>query len=148
MDDTMSDNQKFNVIQLDWRWLVVTYCFLVLFHLLPSLLMSSLWQFFFGKGIWRFSIWAWSGMVIVAAYIGYRSNTITLLASGVASMLYMATLIPTMSDIRGVHASGARIIGLLVALHLISFLFGCLGAVIGLLIRRRKEIAASISDGG
>lgn len=144
----MSNNQNLNVIQLDWRWLVVTYCFLVLFHLLPSLLMSSLWQFFFGKGIWRFSIWAWSGMVIVAAYIGYRSTTIAVLASGVASMLYMATLIPTMSDIRGVHASGARIIGLLVALHLISFLFGCLGAVIGLLIRRKTERAMPSSNGG
>jgi hypothetical protein len=131
MDDTMSDHPKLNVIQLNWRWLVVSYCFLVLFHLLPSLLTSSLWQFFFGKGIWRFSCWAWAGMVLVGAYVAYRAASMTIISSGIASILYMATVVPTISDIRYIPASGARYIGLLVALHLIAFLFGCFGGAIG-----------------
>ena len=137
----MSDNRKLNVIQLDWRWLVVTYCFLVLFHLLPSLLTSSLWQFFFGRGIWRFSFWAWGGMLLVGAYVAYRSTSMTIISSGIASMLYMATVILTMSDIRDAHASGARYAGLLVALHLIAFLFGCFGGAVGEWLKSRRERA-------
>jgi hypothetical protein len=131
MGDTMNDNQRINVMQLNWRWLVVTYCFLVLFHLMPSLLMSSLWQVFFGKGIWVFSIWAWGGMALVGAYVAYRATSMTIIGSGVASILYMATVIPTMSDLKYIPASGARYVGLVVALHLIAFLFGCLGGAIG-----------------
>jgi len=36
-------------------------------------------------------------------------------------MFYMATLISIMSKVRDIHATGYRLIGLLVALHLIAF---------------------------
>ena len=142
----MSDTRTINVIQLDWRWLVVTYCFLVLFHLLPSLLTSSLWQFFFGKGMWRFACWAWGGMALVGAYVAYRSTSMTIIGSGIASMLYMATVIPTMSDIRNIPASGARYAGLLVALHLVAFLFGCFGAAVGEWLQARRERTRGTSE--
>lgn len=135
----MEENRTLNVIQINWRWLVVTYCFLVLFHLLPSLLISNLWQFFFGKGMWRFSCWAWGGMLLVGAYVAYRSTSMTIIGSGIASMLYMATVIPTLSDIRYIPASGARYVGLLVALHLIAFLFGCFGGALGEWVKWRNE---------
>jgi hypothetical protein len=146
MDDAMSDNQKLNVIQLNWRWLVVTYCFLILFHLLPSLLMSNLWQFFFGRGIWRFSGWAWGGMALVGTYVAYRATSMTIIGSGLASMLYMATVVPTVSDIREIPASGARYVGLLVALHLIAFLFGCFGGAAGEWLKSRKAVGDPSKD--
>lgn len=137
----MNEHQKLNVIQFNWRWMIVTYCFLVLFHLLPSLLTSHLWPFFFGRGIWRFSWWAWGGMALVGTYVAYRATSMTIIGSGLASMLYMATVVPTISDIRDIPASGARYIGLLVALHLIAFLFGCFGGALGEWIKWRRSEA-------
>lgn len=141
----MSNLRTFHLAKIDWRWLVVTYSFLVLFHLLPSLLASDMWQFFFSKGMWRFVLWAAGGIFLVSAYVGRRSAGITILEPGIASMLYMATLIPTMSKIRDIHATGYRLIGLLVALHLIAFLVGCFGAAAGewLQIRREKKRATN-----
>ena len=146
MDNAMSDNRTVNVLQFDWRWLVVTYCFLVLFHLVPSLLLSSLWQFFFGKGIWRIAWWVWGGMALVGTYVGYRSISTTIVGPGLASMLYMTTVILTMSDIRDVHASGSRLIGLLVALHLIAFLVGCFGGGLGGWLQSRRRNNRHIAE--
>jgi hypothetical protein len=137
----MNDTQTLRLTKIDWRWLVVTYCFLVLFHLLPSLLASSLQQFFLSNGTWRFILWAGGGIALVSAYVGRRSTGITILEPGIAAMLYMATLIPTASNIHDINATGSRLIGLLVALHLIAFLVGCFGAAAGewLQVRNEKE---------
>lgn len=141
----MTDTRTFHLTKIDWRWLIVTYCFLVLFHLLPSLLASDFWQFFILKGIWRFVLWAGCGILIVSVYVARRSAGITILEPGIASMLYMATLIPTMSDTRDIHATGYRLVGLLVALLLIALLVGCFGAAAGewLQIRREKKRSAN-----
>jgi hypothetical protein len=135
----MNDTRTFRLTKIDWRWLVVTYCFLVLFHLLPSLLELSLWQFLLSRETWQFALWAGGGIALVSAYVGYRSTGITILEPGIASMLYMATLIPTMSKIRDIHATGYRLVGLLVALHLIAFLVGCFGAAVGEWLQMQRE---------
>jgi len=135
----MNDTRTFHLTKINWRWQVVTYCFLVLFHLLPSLLASGLEQFFLLNGAWRFILWAGGGIVLVSAYVGRRSTGITILEPGIASMLYMATLIPAVSNIRYINASGYRIVGLLVALLLIAFLVGCFGAAAGEWLQARKE---------
>jgi hypothetical protein len=135
----MNDTQTLRLTRIDWRWLVVTYCFLVLFHLLPSLLEATLWQFIGSFGIWRFAVWAGCGIALISAYVGYRSTGITILEPGIAAMLYMATVIPTMSKIRYIPATGYRLIGLLVALHLIAFLVGCFGAAAGNWLKTRRE---------
>jgi hypothetical protein len=142
----MSDKQRFHLTKIDWRWLVVTYCFLVLFHLLPSLLASGLQQFFLSKGTWRFIVWAGGGIALVSTYVGRRSNDITILEPGVASMLYMATLIPTASNISDMNASGYRLVGLLVALHLMAFLVGCFGAAAGEWMQARRERKEVVSE--
>lgn len=141
----MNDTRTLRLKNIDWRWLVVTYCFLVLFHLLPSLLELSLWQLLLSRVIWRFALWAGVGIALVSAYVGYRSIGITILEPGIASMIYMATLILTMSKISDIHATGYRLAGLLVALHLIAFLVGCFGAAAGewLQMRREKKRAAN-----
>jgi hypothetical protein len=135
----MNDTRTLRLTKIDWRWLVVTYCFLVLFHLLPSLLELSLWQLLLSYKIWPFAVWAGVGIALVSAYAGYRSNGITILEPGIASMLYMATLILTMSKIRDILATGYRLIGLLVALILIAFLVGCFGAAAGNWLKTRRE---------
>lgn len=135
----MNDKQTFHLNNIDWRWLVVTYCFLVLFHLLPSLLASGLQEFFLSRGTWRFILWSGGGIALVSAYVGRRSIGITILEPGIASMLYMATLIPTTSNIRAINASGYRLVGLLVALILIALLAGCFGAAVGEWLQVRRE---------
>jgi hypothetical protein len=142
----MRDDRTLNVIHLDWRWLVVTYCFLLLFHYLPSLLLSNLGQVFFGNGVWRIACWAWGGMALVGAYVAYRATSMTILGSGLASILYMSTVIYTMSDILSIHASGFRYVGLLVALHLIGFLFGCFGGAVGEWTKWRRGAAKQSSE--
>jgi len=135
----MNDTRTLRLTKIDWRWLVVTYCFLVLFHLLPSLLELTLWQFMSSLGIWRFAVWTGCGIALVSGYVGYRSTGITILEPGIAAMLYMATVIPTMSKIRDIPATGYRLIGLLVALHLIAFLVGGFGAAVGNWLKTRRE---------
>jgi len=142
----MNDTPTLRLTRIDWRWLVVTYCFLVLFHLLPSLLELSLWQFLLSQVMWQFALWIGGGIALVTAYVGYRSTGITILEPGIASMLYMATVILTMSKIRDIHATGYRLIGLLVALHLIAFLIGCLGAAVGKWIQTRRERVRGMSE--
>jgi hypothetical protein len=145
-EKTMNDTQTLRLTKIDWRWLVVTYCFLVLFHLLPPLLELTLWEFLHSLGIWRFVVWTGGGIALVSAYVGSRSIGITILEPGIASMLYMATLIHTMSRMREVHATGYRLIGLLVALHLIAFLVGCLGAAAGEWLQVRRARAQGLSE--
>ena len=135
----MNHTQTLRLTKIDWRWLVVTYCFLVLFHLLPSLLELTLWQFLLSQVIWQFALWTGGGIALVSVYVGYRSNGITILEPGIAAMFYMATLIAIMSKIRYIHATGYRLVGLLVALHLIAFLVGCFGAAVGEWLQARRE---------
>jgi hypothetical protein len=142
----MNDTRTLRLKNIDWRWLVVTYCFLVLFHLLPSLLELTLWQLLLSRVIWRFALWTGVGIGLVSAYVGYRSIGITILEPGIASMIYMATLILTMSKISDIHATGYRLAGLLVALHLIAFLVGCFGAAIGEWLQARRERAQGVTE--
>ena len=135
----MNDMQTLRLTKIDWRWLVVTYCFFVLFHLLPTLLELTLWQFFLSLEIWQFVLWTGGGVALISAYVGYRSSGVTILEPGIAAMFYMATLIAIMSKIRYIHATSYRLIGLLVALHLITFLIGCFGAAIGNWMKTRRE---------
>ena len=124
----------------------MTYCFLVLFHLLPSLLVLGLKDFFLTSRIWGFILWSGAGIILVSGYVGRRSIALTILEPGIASMFYMATLISIMSKVRDIHATGYRLIGLLVALHLIAFLVGCFGAAAGEWLQSRKDRARSISE--
>jgi hypothetical protein len=142
----MIDTPTLRLMKIDWRWLVVTYCFLVLFHLLPSLLELTLWQLLLASAIWKFAVWTAGGVALVSAYVGYRSRSAIILESGIAAMLYTATLIATLSKLRNIYAEGYRLIGLLVALHLIVFLVGCFGAAAGGWLQSRKERAQAIIE--
>lgn len=135
----MNDTQALRLMKIDWRWLVVTYCFLILFHLLPSLLELSVLRGLLDRGIWQFVAWTAFGATAIGGFVGYRSQHTIVLESGIASMLYMATLILILSKVRHVNASGYRLIGLLVALHLIIFLVGCSGAAVGKWVQARRE---------
>ncbi|MFH0991415.1 MAG: hypothetical protein V1799_15515 [bacterium] len=76
----------------DWRWVVVSYCFFVLFHLLTTFLLISPVIASAILGIWGSAIWAGLGVGSISCYVGYRSNRYTLFEPGLASMFYSVTL--------------------------------------------------------
>ena len=77
---------------IDWRWLLVSFCFLVLFHLFPSAFASGLRLFFSTRSIGNFLFWGVGGIAIVSGYIGFRSSGKAILEPGIAAALYIVLL--------------------------------------------------------
>ncbi len=88
-------NSKYAATKFDWRWFVVGFCFLVLFHLLPSFfLLSSRISFSFlpSSLLAGFVIWLAAGIVGVSSYIGWRSAQGLFLEPAFASLAYCLVL--------------------------------------------------------
>jgi hypothetical protein len=88
--------------------------------------------------MWQFIAWTAFGVAVIGGYAGYRSQRTVILESGIASMLYLATLILILSKVRDIQAGSYRLIGLLVSIHLVVFLVGCFGAAVGGWLQARK----------
>jgi hypothetical protein len=94
------DGQAKSPLSVDWRWIVAAYCYLVLFHLLPTYLMGGLMIFprFPGGGGGSglkpsdlATIWLLGGIAVVSFIVGWRSKGFTILEPAVAGMLYAIT---------------------------------------------------------
>lgn len=144
----MSNIETFHLEPIDWRWMIVTYCFLVLFHFLPlQLIMDPLPVFYSMRGATLVDPFLYGlGIIIVSAYVGMKSTRITILEPAIASVFYIFT-----ESIRRVEFSAlpdrARdlvSLGMWLALILlIAFLLGCGGAAFGewLQLRKSKNLA-------
>jgi hypothetical protein len=98
------DGQTKGSFSLDWRWIVAGYCYLILFHLLPTYLMGGISTFFVrplfpdgggtGSG-WELmdiaAIWLLGGIAIVAFVVGWKSRGFTVLEPAVSGALYALT---------------------------------------------------------
>jgi hypothetical protein len=132
----MENRQLFRLRPIDWRWFIVSYCFLVLFHLFPSFLISRVSDTVdepFG-----FTVWLGAGIVVVCAIIGYWSREITILEPGLASVLYTFTLLGTLKTL-WLFGRGYRSVAGQALLLLSMFVVGCLGSALGEWIQMRKE---------
>ena len=127
-----------SLISIDWRWLIVTYCFLVLFGLFPSFLAFGVGTLFRPLGFWWFTLWAGGGVAIISGYIGYRSRGVTILEPGFGSMLYAVTLLAAF-EVPWKNAEGYRFIMFRIALLVFAFLIGSGGAAVGEWLQLRKE---------
>jgi hypothetical protein len=77
---------------IDWRWLLVSFCFFVLFHLFPSSLASGL-KLFFSSRLWdSFFLWGVGGIAVISGYIGYRSRGKAVPEPVIAALLYVVLL--------------------------------------------------------
>jgi hypothetical protein len=81
-----------------WRWIVATYCYLVLFHLLPTFLMGGLILPHLSTpggsrvhAIDPASVWLILGVAVVAFVVGYRSKGFTIIEPAIAGVLYAFT---------------------------------------------------------
>jgi hypothetical protein len=151
----MNDHRLFQVRPLDWQWLVLSYCFLILFHLFPSFVVAEgastktlifLRTFHTPSDLWPMVVWMVTGIFAVACYVGYRSQPITILEPGLASVFYLGTLLLTMTNFGQVDTVRLFIYLALwiVLMHLFAFLIGCSGAAVGEWIQIRKEMKQAV----
>jgi hypothetical protein len=75
-------------IQFDWRWLGIGFCFLIVFHLLPSYLIGLLSV----RNELMMYLWLFLGCSFVSGYIGYRTHGESLVESALASTVYLMFL--------------------------------------------------------
>jgi hypothetical protein len=96
------ENKKieFRLGTIDWSWVGVGYCFLVVFHLLPSYFLLGIGKFGqhaeFLKAVWLFG-----GLAIVSFCIGYRSWSVTILEPAISAIVYTATLALLLGELSG-----------------------------------------------
>lgn len=98
------DEQTKNSFSLDWRWIVAGYCYLVMFHLLPTYLMSGLTGVIVGPhALGAISggsalnpsdvmmIWLLGGVAVVAFVVGWKSRGFTIIEPAISGALYAVT---------------------------------------------------------
>lgn len=98
------DGQTKTSFSLDWRWIVAGYCYLILFHLLPTYLLGGSSTFLvrphlhgdggIGSGLqpWDIgTIWLLGGVAVVAFVVGWKSRGFTILEPAVSGALYALT---------------------------------------------------------
>jgi hypothetical protein len=143
----MNNDQTFRLSSFNWRWLVVTYCFLVLFHLLPSSLVSGLTLFAIQHLVVPIFAWLGVGIFAVCAYVGYRSTVITLGEAGIASMLYVATLFIVLSK-EWPPSFHYRVLNTiwLAPFLIVVFLAGLGGAAFGKWLQLRKQKKQAVRE--
>lgn len=143
----MNNNWTLRISSLNWRWLVVTYCFLVLFHLLPSSLVSGLSLFRIQPLIVPIFAWLGVGIIAVCAYVAFRSAGITLVEAGIASMLYVATLFFVLPK-EWPPSFYYRVLSTpwIAPFLLVIFLTGLGGAAFGKWLQMRKQKKQSVRD--
>jgi len=132
----METKQLFQLRPIDWRWFIVSYCFLVLFHLAPSFLIGGSKNSF--QELVSFLLWIGIGTPIVCAIIAWWSRGITILEPGLAAALYAFTLLGIVKPIL-IFGTGFRSVAEQVVLLLSMFVVGCLGAAFGEWLQMRKE---------
>jgi hypothetical protein len=132
----METKEIFQLRPIDWKWLVVSFCFLVLFHLFVSFLATGF--LFANDEPLIFLTWLMVGVGVICAVIGFQSKGITVLEPALASIIYALILLSIAKipwkfdyDIRSVIARFLFLMGV--------FVVGCFGAAFGEWLQMRKE---------
>ncbi len=136
----MDDRLKFHTPSINWRWLVVTYCFLILFHMFPSFLVSGMNLLRLQPILVPIYPWLGIGIIAVCTYVGYRSVGTTIVETGIASVLYVITLFFVFPN-EWSHGFYYRIIATvwLAPFLVLIFLAGLGGAAFGKWLQLRKQ---------
>ena len=138
----METKELFQLRRIDWRWIIVSYCFLVLFHLFPSFLTADF--LFANDEPIALLLWLGIGIGVVCAVIAYQSRKITILEPGLAAVLYAFTIvgqarIPWKYNIQWKYNSDFRFVALQILVLMAAFIVGCVGAAFGEWLQMRKE---------
>ncbi len=135
MDDQIRPWKK-----IDWKWVWISYCFLVVFHLLPTYILQGITRTGIKIG-GDWSLWMFFGLAFIGWYVGYRSPGITILEPAIAAVAYVLTIALEFKQFWGRSASGSLTT---VAIWLvISFLIVFVSAWVGEIWQQRKERATT-----
>jgi hypothetical protein len=134
----MNNASMFRLGSVNWRWLVVTYCFLILFHYFSSFLVSGM-NLFFRYPLALIFLWLCGGIVIVCAYVGFWSVGTTIVEPGIASVLYVVSLFILLPNVWQGFYFRVIVTPWLAAFLILVFLAGCFGATLGEWLHLRKE---------
>ncbi len=132
----METKEIFQLRPIDWRWLVVSYCFLVLFHLLPSFLVTD-FLFTVDEPL-RFLLWLAIGVAVLCAVIAFQSRGITVLEPALAAVFYAFTIVGT-ARIPWKYNRDFRLVTIYMLVLIGAFVVGCLGAAFGEWLQMRKS---------
>lgn len=80
-------------ISLDSRWVLVAYCFLVVFVLLPTFLVTPLVVTVTEGNYGKVVVWLLTGVACISFMVGVLSRRFTVVEAGVATFLFLVTLI-------------------------------------------------------
>ena len=89
---------------ISWQWIVVSYCYLIIFHLFPTLdLLSSKFAYsgglldifgiLEGREILRLAIWTSIGIGAVSTFTAFRALKPRILEPAIASVFYCLTVV-------------------------------------------------------
>jgi hypothetical protein len=86
------------IFKLDWRWIGLSFCFFVSFHLLPSHLIY-LMRIFSSAATTLYAIWIFAGMAVIGFLIGYKSQGVTIWEAAIASAVYALVLLAAIHEV-------------------------------------------------
>ena len=138
---------------LSWQWMLVSYCFLVLFHLFPTCMLLSprildldnLLYFIFsfeGREFIRLAIWVGIGIAAVGTFVGFRSLRPRILEPAIAAAAYCLTIMIFLkppSDVPAYYSTT----GFIIAMCIFSFVVGFAGAGFTAILRLAREARMS-----
>ena len=125
---------------LQWKWVWISFCFYVSFHLLPSYVTGGFFAISYGNP-WNNIVmlaWIFLGVGIVGAFIGYRSRGITVLEPAIASLLYIIVLSFSIPRLWPFQMGAGHIPNLLLAM-ISAFVVAAAGGAFGEVLQERKR---------
>lgn len=130
-------------IHIDWRWVGIGYCFIVVFLLLPIRIFSFVVGYMnintidqiYTHGTVLILV-STLEIIVIAFYIGYRSKGKAVFESGISAILFYGTMavINPMS-----HYSILKTIGFYYFWAVVVFSYTSMSAWIGKLVQARKN---------
>ena len=123
----------------DWKWVGVSYCMFVVWHLLPTIITIGVFRGTAAPGLEIGTVvWMFFGLTLIGGYVGYKSSGVTIIEPAIASFFYVCTLYVSVLH---VWSLPIKIYRLPIALAVL--LAGCaiviISAWIGELIQAKKQ---------
>lgn len=132
-----------NLFELSsWKWILVSYCFLILYHLVPTYVILSPLLLSANRDFFELVVWVGIGVAGVSAFVGFRSQRPRILEPALAAALYCLTITVFLRAPENfpTYYRQARFVA---AMSIIAFVVAFASAGITTLLRMRKEVKAT-----
>lgn len=123
---------------VSFKWMIASYCFLVLFHLVPMYLIVSPRLAFRGWQLSEIAALVGIGIVGVSVYVALRSQKARILEPAIAAAVYCLTMISFLRVQYGapIYFLQTRFVA---SMTVVAFVLGFASAGITALLRMRQE---------